>query len=204
MPKKKGTSIGESTRHAPLGQVIMDDESRKTYAAMRATARGSRLSKDGEMEADMMDEKTSRRILALSQMQREEIEAEAQQNMQRQRQATRNNRAGESSNEENSDEDIEEEEFESDEDDTQIRHDAGYVTVEGPGLTADEERVAASMMGSRTGEERRNLADIILAKIQEKESEQQQQHDMHEDGRGDGIGMDLPPKVVEVSRIFSS
>jgi hypothetical protein len=76
-----------------------------------------------------------------------------------------------------------------------VHHDAGYVTiVEGAeGLSPEEEAVVASMI-SCSGKERRTLADIILDKIQEKEAEK----------RGDAmdeeeIGVNLPPKVVEVS-----
>lgn len=74
-----------------------------------------------------------------------------------------------------------------------VQHDAGYVTVvDGTeGLSPEEEAVVASMMGGG-GEERKTLADIIMEKIHEKEAEQ----------RGelveDDIGVDLPPKVVEV------
>ena len=75
-----------------------------------------------------------------------------------------------------------------------VQHDAGYVTVvEGTeGLSPDEEAVVASMMGEG-GEERRTLADIIMEKIREKEAEQRGELTQEEE-----IGVDLPPKVVEV------
>jgi essential nuclear protein 1 len=79
-----------------------------------------------------------------------------------------------------------------------VQHDAGYVTiVEGTeGLSAEEEAVVASMMGTG-GEERRTLADIILDKIKEKEAEKRGEVMDDEE-----IGVDLPPKVVEVSLYF--
>ena len=75
-----------------------------------------------------------------------------------------------------------------------IQHDAGYVTVvEGAaGMSPEEEKMVASMMGG--GDERRTLADIIMAKIEEKEA--QQRGEIDEDPE-DGLS-DLPPKVVEV------
>ena len=62
----------------------------------------------------------------------------------------------------------------------------GYVTMaqNATGLSAEEEALVASMMGN-TGE-RKTLADLILEKIDEKETE------------GDHEMEGLPPKVVEV------
>jgi essential nuclear protein 1 len=76
-----------------------------------------------------------------------------------------------------------------------VQHDAGYVTiVEGAeGLSVEEEAVVASMIRSG-GKERRTLADIILDKIQEKEAEKRGEVMDEEE-----IGVNLPPKVVEVS-----
>lgn len=103
-------------------------------------------------------------------------------------------------------------------------HDSGYVSVDGPGLTSEEEvsfqdscdalvlyrvvsnshtklhfqfhqAMVAAMCG-KSGEERRTLADIILEKIKEGEEEQQQ---AQAGGEGEAEEfIDLPPKVVEV------
>ena len=71
-------------------------------------------------------------------------------------------------------------------------NDGGYVTLKegAAGLSAEEEALVASMMGNTT--ERKTLADLILEKIDEKETEKQ--GEMQE---GDFIS-DMPPKVVEV------
>jgi len=70
-------------------------------------------------------------------------------------------------------------------------NDHGYVTLaEGaPGLSAEDEALVASMMGNSG--QRKTLADLILAKIDEKEAEQAA--DNEEEGMGG-----MPPKVVEV------
>lgn len=74
-----------------------------------------------------------------------------------------------------------------------VQHDDGYVTVvEGTeGLSAEDEAVVARMMGD-TGEERKNLADIILEKIAEKEAQQRGDFEVEDDLP------QLPQKVVDV------
>jgi len=162
--------------HAPLGQVITDDENRQKYAPLPRRPR-----KDGGGDSDsddgFMDEKTSQRILKMS---RDQI--------------------------------AEEEKMISDdedgmgavldvtvEDDEEIIHDEGYVTVDGPGYSEEQEAMVSAMMQTSKYEERRNLADIILAKIKEKEDAlaAQQAGGTPED---DEIiqSMQLPPKVVQV------
>lgn len=64
------------------------------------------------------------------------------------------------------------------------------------GLSVEEEAVVASMIRSG-GKERRTLADIILDKIQEKEAEKRGEVMDEEE-----IGVNLPPKVVEVSLLY--
>ena len=77
-----------------------------------------------------------------------------------------------------------------------VQHDAGFVTVAdgAPGLSPEEEAVVAAMMGGDK-QERRTLADIIMEKIQEKES-QQAMADVEEEV--DGGYTDIPQKVAEV------
>ncbi|EJK47982.1 hypothetical protein THAOC_33259 [Thalassiosira oceanica] len=83
MPKepKKKVSMGRSTRHAPLGQVMHDDETRGRYAVSRKSHMdrrrdgGDRDGDDGG-ESELLDERTSRRILELSRDQQREVEEE--------------------------------------------------------------------------------------------------------------------------------
>ncbi len=94
MPKEKRRNItGNSTRHAPLGQVIADDENRSKYATVRSRQRNaSSVGYDGEGEHGdgeeaLLDEKTSQRIFELGKEQLMEIEMEEQK--ERMRQQTR-------------------------------------------------------------------------------------------------------------------
>jgi essential nuclear protein 1 len=78
-----------------------------------------------------------------------------------------------------------------------VHHDAGYVTIdEGlEGLSPEEERIVAAMLGEDK-QERRTLADIIMEKIHEKEVQQEEMNAENDDD-GDGY-TDIPPKVAEV------
>jgi essential nuclear protein 1 len=78
MPKVKKIRAAaldaQQTRHAPLGQVIQDDENRGKYAVVgrnRATGRN-----DDEEAEELLDEKTSKRILEISREQQLEVEIE--------------------------------------------------------------------------------------------------------------------------------
>ena len=85
------------------------------------------------------------------------------------------------------------EEFEEEQcDDDMVAHDNGYVTVQEGALSPEDEAIVASMMGG--GERKQTLADIIMAKIAEKESEARGEH-MEEE---DDLAPELPAKVVEV------
>ena len=85
MPKVKrirsAALVTQNARHAPLGQVIQADENRSKYAAVR----GQREKKgrkngnvDNDGDGDLIDAKTSRKILELSREQQLEMEAEEQ------------------------------------------------------------------------------------------------------------------------------
>lgn len=83
MPKVKRIRAAaldaQQTRHAPLGQVIQADESRGKFAAagkMKST-RPRRDSDDDDQE-ELLDEKTSARILEMSREQQLEMEMEEQ------------------------------------------------------------------------------------------------------------------------------
>jgi essential nuclear protein 1 len=78
MPKVKKIRAAaldaQQTRHAPLGQVIQDDENHGKYAVVgrnRATRRN-----DDEVAEELLDEKTSKRILEISREQQQEVEIE--------------------------------------------------------------------------------------------------------------------------------
>jgi hypothetical protein len=135
-----------------------------------------------------------------------------------------------------SDEELEDDDDEDDDDDDDEimvkRDDSGYVTMASNaiGLTPEEEALLSNMMGDGDGEDddddgmpaaarTRNLADIIMAKIEEKEAMAARRgrggmegggggggmgHDDNDDDEGKegdgGMGMmELPPKVVQVS-----
>mmetsp|Transcript_16740 Transcript_16740/g.23264 ORF Transcript_16740/g.23264 Transcript_16740/m.23264 type:complete len:448 (+) Transcript_16740:219-1562(+) len=191
MPKTKknrtaAALVGHSTRHAPLGQVMQDDMDRDKYAA---PSHRNKRNKNGKNEdEELMDEKSSMRILELSRQQQLEIENEEEQSARR-----KNNKSKEMMD--SSDEEYEEESVLLEQDEHElVEHDSGYVQVAdgAEGLSAEDEAVVARMMGN-AGEERRTLADIILEKIAEKEAQQRGEVAEEEE-----MGIDLPPKVVEV------
>lgn len=88
MPKdKKRNIIGNSKRHAPLGQVIADDENKSKYATVRSRPTKNQDERndlhDESGVGEILDEKTSKRILDLGREQLLEIEMEEQQEMNR-------------------------------------------------------------------------------------------------------------------------
>jgi len=190
--KKRGPTTGSASRHAPLGQVIADDENRSKFATVRSRYQDESTKKNKYEEGDLLDEKASAKIFELSKEQMLEIEMEEQRELDTKR---RRNRGDDDSSEEEDNGstmgDILDEE-----DDDLVQHDAGFVTVAdgAPGLSPEEEAVVAAMMGGDK-QERRTLADIIMEKIQEKES-QQAMADVEEEV--DGGYTDIPQKVAEV------
>jgi len=191
MPKVKkirsAALAGKQSRHAPLGQVIQEDENRGKYAAA-VRNRGKQKEKVDKDDDDVMDERTSKQILELSREQQLEIEREEVQQHQR---TVNNQPADDSEDEDGQDESVSLQEDEED----YVLHDAGYVTVvdNEEALSPEEEAVVASMMADK-GEERRTLADIILDKIQEKEAEKRGEYSNEEEQ----LGIALPEKVVQV------
>ncbi|KAL7536541.1 hypothetical protein ACHAXR_007228, partial [Thalassiosira sp. AJA248-18] len=217
------TTIGHSTRHAPLGQVIQDDANRGKFATRKVGIEGRRGNDDdNDEEIELLDEKTSQKILNLGREQQREMMQEEEEMQQRRLKQTKNKKKNQQSSsrvvrkaeEDSSDEEsaaAEEEELE--EEEIMVEHDQGYVTMsDNMGLTPEEEALLSNMMGSSSSSsgngnnddeimpERRNLADIIMAKIEEKEAMAraganggQQQPDEEEE-----MGMELPPKVVQV------
>lgn len=194
MPKVKkirsNALTSHAARHEPLGQVIQEDASRNKVVAQKGRRPHSAEDADEETEGRMLDEKSSKRILDLSQAQQLEVDAEEELARRNKQQTPKGRRTVDSDEEE---EDFDEESISGDDDDDLVTHDQGYVTVaEGTeGLSAEDEALVASMMGN-SGEERRTLADIILEKIEEKEAEKRGEIEEEEEGSS------LPPKVIEV------
>mmetsp|Transcript_2890 Transcript_2890/g.4669 ORF Transcript_2890/g.4669 Transcript_2890/m.4669 type:complete len:440 (-) Transcript_2890:19-1338(-) len=191
MPKDKrirsSALSAQATRHAPLGQTIIEDEHRDKFAVVRQRReKPHRKNNDGQEEdEELLDEKATRKILQLSREQQLEMEAEDVREQRRQR----NKKSADM--EEDEAEDDEEESVLLEEDDNFVTHDNGYVTVTEGALSPEDEAIVNEMMGG--GERKQTLADLIMAKIEEKEAEQRGEVLEEED-----LGAELPPKVVEV------
>jgi len=183
----------QSARHEPLGQVITEDASRNKVVAPKGRRENQKGTEDEPDASRLLDEKSSQRILALSQAQQLEMGAEDEVSRRKNQRAVNSRERADSDDEEEEEHEPESILIEEGDDFDMITHDQGYVTVvEGAeGLSAEDEALVASMMGN-SGEERRTLADIILEKIEEKEAEKRGEI-LEEEG-----GIDLPPKVVEV------
>jgi len=95
MPKEKRINTGLKHRHAPLGQVIQDDENRDKYATQSTRIKQKHVKSfysnrnamggdhnddedDNEEDRHLLDEKTSSKILELSREQMLEVEMEEQ------------------------------------------------------------------------------------------------------------------------------
>lgn len=189
MPKVKkirsAALESKAARHEPLGQTIAADENRGKYATPKY-ARPSKKSRDDEDESELLDAKTSQRIVELSKQQQLEVQAESVVTQQRQQQ-NQNKHELDSDDEEQEESVLDEEEVE------YIQHDAGYVTItdDAMGLSPEDEALVASMMKNPM-EERRTLADIIMEKIEQKERADAGLLEEEDDEPK------LPPKVVEV------
>ena len=86
--KKKGPITGTSNKHAPLGQQITDDVNRSKYAAMKSSScRGEK--KDKYSDAELLNEKETKRIFDLGREQMLEIEMEEQRSGERKRRSGR-------------------------------------------------------------------------------------------------------------------
>jgi len=129
-----------------------------------------------------MDEKTSKRILELIRQQLLEEERNYEQEY----------IVREDSDDDDSCCDEEEEIEMFAEEDVIHDKDGGYVTIHDNTLSKEQEDIVNSMMGGQRLEERRTLADIILAKIEEKEQMQTVTQTEEEEETG------LPEKVVQV------
>jgi len=190
MPKAKrkraAALAGKVIRHDPLGQVIQEDSDKGKYASRNRRNKQRKAEEEGDSH---FDDKTSQRILEMSRSQQLEMEAEEEIARKRDLKEQRN-RKDDSDDEGFSDEDGSMRDGDEVED-VFVDRDEGFVTVvEGTqGLSPEDEALVASMMNP--SEERKTLADFILEKIEEKETEKLGEQDAE-------VGMELPPKVVEV------
>ncbi|KAL7454823.1 hypothetical protein ACHAWC_009578 [Mediolabrus comicus] len=228
MPKEqKKVKIGASSRHAPLGQVIQDDDNRGKYATSKrviGSATGSKQKHNNntndEYDEELLDERTSRKILELGREQQMEIMQEEEAAAARNILSSSNERYGEKKksgggkkqrkvvkrrdDDDSSDDSDNDEEEDFDEEELMVEEDdKGYVTMSDTiGLTADEEALLSNMMGDNNDNEempeRRNLADIIMAKIEEKEAVSNDNGGDYDNGEEGMMGVELPPKVVQV------
>jgi essential nuclear protein 1 len=227
MPKVKKmtrtafSSSGARQQHEPLGQEIQKDVNRQLYAVpsgrqkkkqRAATDDGGGHEGSEVNQAVVLDEKSSRRILELSRAQQLEMAAREHDEQQRRRTAPRATSL-KSQDDSQSDDDDDENDEESDNDDDgnflAERDDQGYVNiVDGmEGLGEDDEALIASMMRKSNSsqanhndqeEAPRTLADIIMAKIAEKEEEKNRLANEDDfDPTGDPMSS-IPPKVIEV------
>lgn len=102
MPKVKRIRAAaldaQQTRHAPLGQVMQADESRGKFAVAGKTR--PRKDSHDDQEEELLDEKTSSRILEMSREQQLEIEMEEQRQRRAEKQAKESRRYADSDDEE--------------------------------------------------------------------------------------------------------
>ena len=107
MPKEKRINTGSKHRHAPLGQVIQDDENRDKYATQStrikqkhvksfyANKNNSHGQEDVEEEdPHLLDEKTSSKILELGREQMLEVEMEERAQLEQQQRQRRDREKG--------------------------------------------------------------------------------------------------------------
>lgn len=208
MPKQSKTRLS-SVRHAPLGQVMQEDEDRGKFARRRThsgrTIETELSDDDGYINGNggsgetLLDVKTSNRILKMSREQ--QLEEEMYNARQKQRAHVHEDNSEEENDDDdnNTNEDFNDDAADDDDNGMIVQHDAGYITVEGPGLTDEDEAAIAAICG-KSGEQRKNLADLILEKIAEKEALVNGTEIMDQEG---GVTeyeeLGLPPKVIEVS-----
>jgi essential nuclear protein 1 len=179
MPKVKKEKASQAQRHDPLANQILHDEA---TAGLRATPRAKRLKKDKEDGGDEDDMKmippaVSRKILEAAREQKEEDDNEDE-----------NKIPGDTGSIASIGSDDEVEEMS----DVEVDED-GYIIHET--MSAEDERALEMFLPKATDNapKARTLADVILEKIQEKET---QQHTQQAEEERQGIS-GLSPKVVE-------
>lgn len=186
----KAARAGKPKRASPLEKQLAFDS--KPWYDKKGGSRGADSDEDDDMGADVVPEKLSRKTLAMARAQQAEERALQQQQSQAQTQQQRGaeaaNAAASSDDESEDDDDDDMDEYEGEE---LVRINDGYVE-EVEICEEDEEVLANFMMGAP---ERRNLADIIMDKIFEKEARERGEMDDEDAGPEPGR---FDPKIVEV------
>jgi essential nuclear protein 1 len=182
MPKAEK---GKPKRACPLEKQLAFDN-KPWYDSNKQNARRDADDSDDDMAEDVVPEKLSRRTLALARQQ--QAEEQAMQNKSKARQTQAPTPAADSSDESEE----EDEGMDTDEYDGQdlVRINGDYVE-EVEICEDDEEALANFMMGAP---ERRNLADIIMDKIFEKEARERGEEDEAQAPQNSRFD----PKIVEV------
>ena len=187
---------------------------------------------DDDERGMMLDGKTSRRILDMAHEQRREMELLEEHDEGRRRRMMemmsagvglkkfKTKSKGAMEGDSSDDDDDEDDEEEEEEETMMVNTESGYVSMgsaKAIGLTPEEEALLSNMMGRRGNNNEvdddeedggmtksRNLADIIMAKIEEKEamahrraatSSENNNNDDQDEGN---TVMQLPPKVIQV------
>jgi len=188
--KMNGKGIKRRNFHDPLGQVIQKDIDRDKYATSRPLSRGKKKKVHYfEEEEELIHDKLSHKNLDMNKEQNLEIQIKGKKNQENEcneKYGIQFTDMGDNVEENfplNSEEDFK--------DDTMVSLESGYVQTSDAvdKLSKEEEAVVETIMGKNENE-KRNLADIILEKIAEKEEKQM--------SRKTENSTALPSEVVEV------
>ncbi|RLN62946.1 hypothetical protein BBP00_00004423 [Phytophthora kernoviae] len=185
MPKAEK---GKPKRACPLEkQLAFDNKPWYDQNGKKNARRGQ--DSDDDMAEDVVPEKLSRRTLALARQQ--QAEEQARHNKTKEKQETPQDQAASS---DESDEEEEDDDMDTDGYDDQdlVRINGEY--VEEVEICEDDEEALANFMGGAA--ERRNLADIIMDKIFEKEA--RERGEMDDDSQAPMQHSKFDPKIVEV------
>ena len=197
MPKASSSTKGKKT--CALEKQLAYDERAKTEWKTKKVSPYAKPSTHDEPEDEtVVPDRLTQRTLALAKAQQEEVEAEA---------AALSTSAGiaktnidtpfdDLESEPEDDDDLDEYE-EDDEDLVDIDTTSGYVTQRQEMLASDELALESFMSSGPL--ERRNLADLILEKIQEKEAREALASSMTDDAaKAEALARAYNPKIVQV------
>lgn len=188
----KAVRAGKPKRASPLEKQLAFD-SKPWYDKKRGGAAGEDddMSDDEDARADVVPEKLSRKTLALAREQQAEERALLQKQQRAAAPAASARAQAVASSDDESEEEMDDEDMDEYEGEELVRINDGYVE-EVEICEEDEEVLANFMIGAP---ERRNLADIIMDKIFEKEARERGEVDDEEGGPEPSR---FDPKIVEV------
>ncbi|GMM35857.1 snoRNA-binding rRNA-processing protein [Saccharomycopsis crataegensis] len=189
MGKATATSSKKKAQHSPLYRDITEDGGR-----LRENPRASKKSKSlkGEKDEEYIDAATSRKILQLAKVQQEELEEEENM-LNKDSNITSKYRfqVPEDSEEEEDSDEADAEEFE-----TLGEYDDADEEIE-EHISEEDAKLFEQYLNSQKtfdGSQSYNLADKIMAEIENKKSQLQRTEEGEEEERGEGVM--LPPKVI--------